>query len=79
MNKRVVNNVHLKKKAKKKNFNSANAGPKPGWKRRRVTLQACKSLLSLLKAGNPISVYVSVYLCIFYFYFEIKSLCYIVI
>ena len=44
-----------------------------------VTFQACKSLLSLHKAGNPISVYVSVYLCIFYFYFEIKSLCYIVI
>jgi hypothetical protein len=28
--------------------------------------KSCKSLLSLLKAGNPISVYVSVYLCIFF-------------
>jgi hypothetical protein len=45
---------------KKKLFNSANAGPKPGCKRRRVMLQACKSLLSLLKAEYPISVYVSV-------------------
>ena len=51
MNKSVVNNVHLKK-----NFNSANAGPKSGYKRSRAMLQACKSLLSLLKAENPMRV-----------------------
>ena len=55
MNKRVVNNVHLKKTTIK-NFNSANAGPKPVCKRSRVMLHACKGLLSLLKAENPMTV-----------------------
>jgi hypothetical protein len=50
-------NVHLKKKNL---LTPPMPGPKPGCKRRRVMLQACKSLLSLLKAEYPISVYVSV-------------------
>ena len=32
-------------KKKQKNFNSANAGPKPKWKRRRVMHFACKSTI----------------------------------
>ena len=36
---------NTQKKKKKKNFNSANAGPKPGWKRRRVMHFACKNII----------------------------------
>jgi hypothetical protein len=33
---------------KKKTFNSANAGPKPGWKRRWVMHFACKSIILIV-------------------------------
>jgi hypothetical protein len=77
MNKRVVNNVHLKKK--KKTLIAPTPVPSPGGKGGGLRFRHVKVHWVYLKLEIPfLFMSVSIY-AFFNFYFEIKSLCYIVI